>query len=323
MALLLNEGEVRSLLTMPLALEAVEEVFRRLAAGEALLQVRRRLQLPENAFLHYMAGADMVSGYMGMKIYTSVRGALRFLVPLYRAKTGALLALIEADYLGQMRTGAASGVATKFMARADAKTVGIVGTGLQARTQLEGICAVRRIERIRAFGRNPEKRAAFAREMSERLGVKVEPVATAEEAVRVADVVVAATTSSRPVIRGAWLAPGAHVNAVGANFPHKRELDDEAVERAATIAADSIEESKIESGDLMETIGRKPEGWSRVCELADIVAGKRPGRASAAEITLFKSNGIALEDVAVASRAYELAEERQVGLRIPLWEHCG
>jgi alanine dehydrogenase len=323
MALLLNEGEVRALLTLPMALEAVEEVFRRLAAGEAILHVRRRLQLPDKAFLHYMAGADTVSGYMGMKIYTSVRGALRFLVPLYRAKTGALLTLIEADYLGQMRTGAATGVATKYMARAGAKHVGIVGTGLQARTQLEAICAVRPIQTIHAFGRNPEKRAAFCREMSAKLGVEVAPAASAEEAVRGAEIVVAATTSSRPVIQGTWLAPGTHVNAIGANFPQKRELDDETVRRADIIAADSIENSQLESGDLIETVGRQPGGWAQVRELADIVAGKRPGRTNPGEITLFKSNGLAVEDVAVASRVYELAEERQIGLRIPLWEHCG
>jgi alanine dehydrogenase len=320
MALLLNEGEVRSLLTMPVALEAVEEVFRRLAAGEAVLQVRRRLQLPDNAFLHYMAGADIVSGYMGMKIYTSVRDALRFLVPLYRAKTGQLLALIEADYLGQMRTGAASGVATKFMARADAKTVGIVGTGLQARTQLEAICGVRSVERIRAFGRNPERRAEFAREVSAKLGVAVTPTDAAEEAVRGADIVVAATTSSRPVIQGAWLAPGAHINAVGANFPQKRELDDDTIRRAAIIDVDSIEESKIESGDLIDTVGREHDGWSRVRELADIVAGKQLGRTIPGEITIFKSNGIAVEDVAVAARIYELAMERKIGREIPMWD---
>jgi alanine dehydrogenase len=318
--LLLSENDVRELLTMPLALEAIEEVFRRMAAGETVLHVRRRMQLPDNAFLHYMAGADIVSGYMGMKIYTSVRGALRFLVPLYRAETGELLALIEADYLGQMRTGAASGVATKFMARAEAKTAGIIGTGLQARSQLEAICAVRKFTSIRAFGRDVDKRAVFAREMGARLGVVVTPAASTEEAVRGADVVVTATTSSRPVVHGAWLAPGAHINAVGANFPQKRELDDEAVARATVIAADSLEESKVESGDLIETIGRKPNGWAGVLELAEIVAGKQPGRASPADITLFKSNGIAVEDVAVAARIYELAVERPMGRQIAMWE---
>jgi ornithine cyclodeaminase/alanine dehydrogenase-like protein (mu-crystallin family) len=317
--LLLSERDVRELLTMPLALEAVEEVFRRMAASQTVLHVRRRMQLPDNAFLHYMAGADIVSGYMGMKIYTSVRGALRFLVPLYRAQTGELLALIEADYLGQMRTGAASGVATKYMSRSDATTVGIVGTGSQARTQLEAVCAVRKIASVRALGRDANRRTTFAREMSAKLGVRVTPVESAEEAVRGADIVVTATTSSRPVVHGAWLAPGAHINAVGANFPQKRELDDEAVMRAAVIAADSIEESKIESGDLIETVGRNPDGWSTVRELADVVSGKLPGRTSPADITLFKSNGIAIEDVAVGARVYELAVDRGIGRQVSMW----
>ena len=323
MALLLNEGDVRAVLTTPLALDAVEESFRRLATGEAILHSRRRIELPEKAFLHYMAAADTVGGYMGMKIYTSVRGALRFLVPLYSAKTGQLLALIEADYLGQMRTGAASGVATRYMARDDARTVGLVGTGLQARTQLEGIAAVRRIEAVRVFGRNPERRAEFTKEMTARLGVPVSPAGSAEQAVREADIVVTATTASRPVVLGAWLAPGMHVNAIGANFPQKRELDDEAVRRADRIVVDSVEQSRLEAGDLIQTFGDDTARWTAVKELAEIVAGKAPGRTGAREITLFKSNGIAIWDVAVAARVYELAVERQLGQRIPLWEHCG
>src|SRR2546422_11465928 len=167
MTLLLSEADVREVLTMPLALEVVEEAFRRQAAGQIILHTRRRLEAPEKAFLHYMAAADTVSGYMGMKIYTSVRGALRFLVPLYSGKNGELLALLEADYLGQMRTGAASGLATKYMSRSDARTVGLVGTGLQARTQLEAVAALRRIEAIHVFGRNPETRMASIRRTAE------------------------------------------------------------------------------------------------------------------------------------------------------------
>jgi ornithine cyclodeaminase/alanine dehydrogenase-like protein (mu-crystallin family) len=323
MALLLSEADVRAVLTMPLALEAVEEAFRRQASGEAILHPRRRLETPDKSFLHYMAAADTVSGYMGMKIYTSVRGAVRFLVPLYWAKTGELVALTEADYLGQMRTGAASGVATKYMARADARRVGIVGTGLQARTQLEAVAAVRPIERICAFGRNPERRAEFCREMGARLGVRATPAGSAEEAVREADIVIAATTASNPVVQGAWVAPGAHINAIGANFPQKRELDDQAVHRAAIIAVDSVEQSKMEAGDLIHALGEDAGRWAAVRELAAIVAGGTPGRTDPREITLFKSNGIAIWDVAVAARVYTLARERQLGQRIPLWEHCG
>ena len=323
MTLLLSEDDVDALLTMSRALEAVEESFRRQAAGQAILHTRRRLEVPGKSFLHYMAAADTTSGYLGMKIYTSVRGALRFLVPLYRAQTGELVALLEAERLGQMRTGAASGVATKYMSREDARTVGIVGTGLQARTQLEAIAAVRQIERIRAFGRDPVRREQFARGMSERLGLAVTPVGTAEEAVREADIVVTATTASTPVVRSEWLAAGTHINAIGANFPQKRELDDAAVRRAAVIAVDSVEQSQLEAGDLIQVLGDDPARWGPVHELAGIVTGKVAGRTGARDITLFKSNGIATWDVAVAVRVYELAEQKGLGRRIPLWEHGG
>jgi len=323
MALFLSESDVRSLLTMSIALDAVEKAFLRLADGTAVLHPRRRLHPSGGAYLHYMAAADSVDGYMGMKLYTSSRGGLRFLVPLFRVNTGELVALLEADYLGQMRTGAASGVATKFMARADARNAGIVGTGLQARTQLEAVAAVRKLERVRAFGRNPERRTQFCWDMSTKLGLPVEPAASAEEAVRDAGIVIAATNSTSPVVLGKWLSPGAHVNAIGANFPHKRELDDDAVSRASIIAADSIEQSRQEAGDLIQSFAGDETRWSAICELSEIVAGRIPGRNNAQQVTLFKSNGIAIEDVVVAARVFELARERQLGLRIPLWEHCG
>ena len=160
MPLLLTETDVKAILTMPLAMEAVEESFQRLADGTAIVQSRQRLHLPGQSFLHYMAAGDAASGYMGMKIYTTSREGARFLVPLIRAQSGEWLALIEADYLGQMRTGAASGVATRWMAREDARTAGIIGTGLQARTQLEAIALARKLDRIRAFGRDAESARA-------------------------------------------------------------------------------------------------------------------------------------------------------------------
>jgi ornithine cyclodeaminase/alanine dehydrogenase-like protein (mu-crystallin family) len=323
MALLLSESDVRSLLTMPIALDAVEQSFLRIADGTAVLHPRQRLHPPNGAYLHYMAAADSVSGYMGMKLYTSARGGLRFVVPLFRTATGELVALIEADYLGQMRTGAATGIATKFLARQDARTVGIVGTGLQARTQLEAVAAVRKLDRICAFGRNPERREQFCQEMSVKLGLPVEPAASAEEAVRGADIVIAATTATASVVLGKWLAPGTHVNAIGANFPQKRELDDEAISRAALIAVDSLEQSRQEAGDLIQAFVGDELRWSAVREIAGIVARRIRGRSSDDEITLFKSNGIAIWDVAVAARVFELAQEKQLGMRIPLWEHCG
>ncbi len=323
MALLLSESDVRSLLTMPIALDAVEKSFLHLADGTAVLHSRQRLHPPNGAYLHYMAAADSVSGYMGMKLYTSSRGGLRFVVPLFRTGTGELLALIEADYLGQMRTGAASGIATKFLSRQDARTVGIVGTGLQARTQLEAVAAVRKLERVRAFGRDPDRRAQFCREISAKLGLPVDPAASAEEAVRGADIVIAATTATAAVVLGKWLAPGMHVNAIGANFPQKRELDDAAVARASLIVVDSITQSRQEAGDLIQAFAADENRWAAVRELSEIVAGRIPGRTGDDQITLFKSNGIAIWDIAVAARVFELAQEKQLGLRIPLWESRG
>jgi alanine dehydrogenase len=319
MPLLLTEADVKSILTMPLAIEAVEDSFRRLADGSALLHSRQRLHVPGKSYMHYMAAADATTGYMGLKIYTSSREGLRFLVPLFQAESGDLIALIEANYLCQMRTGAASGVATRVLARPEAHTIGIIGTGLQARTQLEAVAHVRKIESIRAFGRDPGRREQFAKEMTERLKIPVAAVASAEEAVRDADIVVTSTTSTNPVLEGRWLKPGMHINAIGANFPDKRELDDEAVRRSHVIAADSREQSKMEAGDLIRFFGDDDLRWSAVQELAAIVAGKTPGRTSPDQITLFRSNGIAIEDIVVAGRIYELARERGLGKQIAMW----
>lgn len=320
MALLLSESDVRSLLTMPLAIEAVEDAFRRLGDRSAQFHSRQRLHLPGNSYLHYMAAADGTGGYMGMKIYTSSREGLRFLVPLFQAKTGELLALIEARHLGQMRTGAASGVATKLLARRDARTVGIIGTGLQAETQIEAVAAVRKIERVRAFGRDPERRQRFAREMSAKLGVPVEATASAEEAVHDADILITSTTASKPVVEGRWLRAGMHLNAIGANFPEKAELDADAVSRADVIFADSRDQSKLEAGDLIQAFEGDYSRWNEVKELSDLIAERVEGRTSPEQITLFKSNGIAIEDIVTAGRVYELALERGIGSNVELWK---
>ena len=320
MTLLLSESEVKSILTMPLALEAVENSFQRLADGSALLHSRARLHTPGKSYLHYMAAADATSGYMGLKIYTSSKDGLRFLILLFSVESGDLVAQIEADYVGQMRTGAASGVATKLLARANAKTVGIIGTGLQARTQLEAISHARKIENVRAFSRDPQRRETFASEMSTMLKIPVVAVPTAEQAVRDLDIVVTSTTSTNPVVEGRWLTPGTHINAIGANFPQKHELDAEAIRRCDVITADSREQSKLESGDLIQMYGDDQRRWTNVINFAEIVSGKTPGRTNDQQITLFKSNGIAIEDIVVAGRIYEIAKEKRMGRQLTLWE---
>ena len=323
MTLLLREADVRALLTMPMALEAVEESLRQQGNGELALHPRRRLKLPDNALLHYMAAGDPVHGFMAMKLYTSVRGVVRFVVPLFRSATGEMAALIEADALGQIRTGAATGIATKYLANANARAAGIIGTGYQARTQLEAVAAVRKLERVRAFGRDTERRAQFCRGMSARIGVEAEPVDSGEKAVRGADIVITATSAMKIVLEGPWLSPGVHVNAIGANWAQKRELDNAAVARADEIVVDSIEQAKMEAGDLILAFANDAARWDAVRELGGIVAAKIPGRTAENQITLFKSNGIAAWDLSVAVRVYELAVARGMGQSIPLWEASG
>lgn len=320
MPLLLTEADVKAILTMPLALELVEASFRRLADGTAACHTRRRLRMAGKGLMNYMAASDSASGYMGLKIYTVSPHGVRFLVPLFNARSGEMCALIEADFLGQMRTGAASGVATRAMARADAFRVGIIGTGLQARTQLQAVALARKLAWIRVFGRDGARREEFAREMTARLGVPAAAVSSAEQAVRGSDIVITATTAGKPVVEGHWLEPGMHLNAIGSNFAEKQELDAEAVGRCDVVAADSVEQSKMEAGDLIQAFGTDGSRWASVRELADIVADRVPGRTNQNQITLFKSNGIAIEDVVVGGRVYEIARERGIGREVPMWQ---
>jgi alanine dehydrogenase len=320
MTLLISEKDVRELLTMHDAIPAVEEVMRRQATGQAIVQSRHRLELPDKGFLHYMAGADVTAGIVGMKLYTSVHGALRFLVPLYRSATGELLALVEAEHLSMIRTGAASGVATRYMSRENSQTLGVIGSGLQAHGQVEAIAAVRNLTGVRVFSRNADRRAQFANEMEDKLEIPVTPVDSAEAAAHNADIIVTATTAHKAVVEGAWIAPGTHINAIGANFPQKRELDDAAIARASRIAVDFIEQAKTEAGDLIQAFATEPARWNSVVELSQIIAGKIHGRDNETEVTLFKSSGIAIWDVAVAMKVYELAVAKGRGTQIPLWE---
>lgn len=319
MALYLTEADVRQILTMPMAIELVETSFRRLADGSASNHSRQRLHVPGKAILNYMAAADSEGGYLGLKIYSIAKGAARFIIPLISADSGDMAALIEADYLGQIRTGAASGVATKFMAREDACAAAIIGTGSQARTQLEAIACVRKLKSVRAYSRDAQRRERFAKEMSARIVVAVDAVATADEAIRGADIISTATTATSPVVEGRWIERGAHINAIGINVAHKREIDAEAVNRADVIAADSPEQSRRESGDLINAFGDDASKWGSVRELAQVIAGKIPGRTNAGQITLFKSNGIAIEDVVTAGRVYEIARQRGIGKDVPMW----
>lgn len=311
--LLLNEDDVRRLLTMELALEAVEAGLRKMALEEAHLIPRHRV-VTDHSVMHLMGAAAKSLGVMGAKIYaTSRKGAANFLVPLFDGKTAALLALIQADWLGQMRTGAASGVATRVMSRPDSSTVGVFGSGKQARTQLEAICAVRKIRHATVYSRDEAKRRAFAEEMSARCGIDVVPVARPEQAAVDRDIIVTATTSREPVLLGAWVPQGAHVNAIGSNFMGKAEIDVAVIRQCSDVVVDSKDQARLEAGDFQQALEDGALHWSDIRELGPVIVGRYSVRKHQGDVTLFKSLGIAIEDVAVAGKLYQKAVAEGAG----------
>jgi alanine dehydrogenase len=318
MTLLLREKDVTELLDIQTAMEAVEEVLRDQAEGDATNRPRTRVATASSQ-LHVMSAGDGRLKVCGLKAYTVSRKGARFLVLLYDAESGDMLAMIEADRLGQMRTGAASGVATKYMARESADTLGVYGSGWQAESQMMAVCAARQIKSAKIYSRQAARREAFARKMTALLRCEVSPVESAEEAARGCSIIVTATTAREPVLKGEWVEPGTHVIAAGSNFLSKAEIDVETVRRASVIAVDSIEQSRIEAGDLMPAIERGVINWESVTELGRIIAGRDRGRTSDTDVTIFKSNGVALEDISTGLRVYNLARERGVGESVNLW----
>ncbi|HEX5273322.1 MAG TPA: ornithine cyclodeaminase family protein [Gemmataceae bacterium] len=310
--LLLNEDEVRQVLTMETALEAVEAGLRKMALDEAQNIPRSRCQT-DHAMMHLLAGSAKTLGVMGYKAYATSKKGAQFHVGLFDGKTGALLALMQADYLGQVRTGAASGVATQYMARPEASEVGLFGTGKQARTQLIAVCKVRKISRVQVYSPNEEHRRAFASQMSEVCGVEVQPVPRPELAAGDKDIVITATTSREPVLNGHWLAEGTHINAVGSNFLGKAELDAVTVRRCESIVVDSKDQARVEAGDFVQALEDGSIHWADVHELGQVIVGRYAGRAHPQDVTLFKSLGIGIEDVAVAAKVYAKAQAASIG----------
>jgi ornithine cyclodeaminase/alanine dehydrogenase-like protein (mu-crystallin family) len=260
--------------------------------------------------LNVMAASDLELGVAGLKTYAASEDGTRFVVVLFTANRAEVLALIEADKLGQLRTGAASAVAARHLAKPDAKSLGVIGTGWQAESQL--LCmraALPGLERVVAYSRDEERLAGFCK----RFGA--EPGEYLKDAAEM-DVVVTITSSKDPVLRGEWLKPGAIVCAAGANRIASRELDNAVVERASFVCCDSKEQAKIEAGDLVEPVERGVLDWLEVHELSEVVGGEVQGRAQDEDIVLFKSVGIAAEDLAVGALAYERALERGVGTEL-------
>lgn len=310
--LYLTEEDVRRCLTMETALEAVEAGLRKVSLDEAVNVPRTRCQT-DHAMLHVLSAAGKTLGVLGFKAYVTTRKSSRFYVHLFDGRTGELTAWIQADYLGQIRTGAASGVATKHLARTNAETLGILGSGKQARTQVQAICQVRPIRQVRVYSPNADHRRAFAEEMSALCQVEVQAVDSPEEAAKERDIVVTATNSREPVLKGEWISPGCHLNIIGSNFLGKSEIDVETVRRADRIVVDCKDQARLEAGDLHEPLENGLIQWADVDELGHIIAGRLPGRQSDQEITLFKSLGIGIEDIATAARVVSRAKELGLG----------
>ena len=309
MPLYLTEAEVSDLLTPEDALEAVEGSFGRLAAGEIENVPRQRTRF-QDGFLAVMWAVDRELGLAGLKSYAAGPEGTHFVVLLFDTETTQPVAVIEADKLGQVRTGAASGVAAKYLAREGAKSLGVIGCGWQARSQVAAIrAALPSLETTVAYCRSEERLAEFCAEVGAEAGESHRDAAAQ-------DVVVTVTTSKDPVLRGEWLSPGALVCAVGANHPSRRELDNVVLERAAFVCCDSIEDAKHESGDLIEPVEAGVLDWLEVHELQEVVAGELPGRQADDDVVVFKSNGLAAWDVAIGALALERAREREVGTEL-------
>jgi alanine dehydrogenase len=313
--LYLTEAEVARVLTMDLALDAVATAFRKLALDEAVNIPRQRCQT-DQVMLHVLPAAAKTLGAIGFKAYTTSKHGAQFQITLFDPKQGGTTAILEADLLGQFRTGAASGIATKKLARTDATTVGCFGTGKQARTQLLAVCKVRPVKKVHIYGRDADRRTAFATQMAKETGVEIVPVEKPEQAARGLDILITATNSREPVLLGDWVGPGQHINLIGSNFISKAEADIAVFRKSTLVTVDSKEQAKAEAGDFVTSLNVGALHWSDIVELAPLLVGRYPGRESPEDVTIFKSLGIGIEDIALAVRIVELAKQQGLGREI-------
>lgn len=317
MALLIREDEVNALVTMAEAAAAVEDAFRQYGEGSAFNNPRSRIKLG-GEFLHVLPAAIPDKDALGLKSYTAFRGGIRFLVLLYSASTGELKALIQAQRLGELRTGGVASVAIAHMARQQVRQGALFGAGTMGKAMLEGMVTARAFEQIRVYDLNRERLESFCARMRAQLSTPIVPAASADEAVDGAEVVVTMTTAKEPVFDGKRLLDGALVVAAGSNLLQKREIDSTVVRRARRIVVESIEQAQLEAGDLFVPIDAGYLHWNQVHELSEVVLGRVPGRETDEEITLFKSVGLGLQDMALAALIYEAAVRAGVGTEVDI-----
>lgn len=318
----LTESDIQKLLTMPIALQAMEDAHKALAERRAIDVPRARIHLPVGT-QHVLQAAAPELGHIGFKYYYSRPSGRSFYVHLMSIEKGSLDAIIEAVWMSMVRTGAASGVATKYLANPDASVLGQIGAGYQGTSQLEAVCQVRKIKTVKVFARNKDKLVAFCEKMSKTTGVEVRPAESAEAAVRGSHVVNVITKSAEPVLKGEWLEPGQHVNAAGSNALTRREIDLAAVKKCDVVTVDGRGTARNESGDLLPAIESGLLRWDTLTEIGEVIAKQAPGRALAKQITLYESHGMGLQDLWVGSKMLALARERGIGTDLPVGNVAG
>jgi alanine dehydrogenase len=327
--LILNQPEVRQLLSMAEAMTVMERAFRALAAGKVLLPLRQVMWLPGNqsAFAVMPAFSSDIQS-IGAKVISVFPNNLRTefdshqgVVLLFEAEHGCLQAIIDATEITAIRTAAVSGVATQLLAREDASELALLGSGVQARTHLEAMMVARKIRRTRVWSRNRSKAETFAARESKRCGIPVEGVGSARDAVVDADIICTVTSSREPVLKGDWVRPGAHINAVGTFGPDSREIDTNTVVRSK-LYTDRRESAMNEAGDFLIPLAEgRITNEHLLGELGELITGSVRGRSSPEDITLFKSLGLAIEDLASAQFLYEKAITNSIGRPVELGGH--
>jgi alanine dehydrogenase len=312
MALFLKDEDVAQCVTMDAMLEAIESMQRQYGDGQAHNMTRRKI-IADSGMLSVMGGGLFHQGLLGVKTYTVVKGAYSFQVSLYDANTGELLLYTQANRLGQLRTGATTGVTVKHLANPEDATVGIIGTGGQAPTQLEALSKVRGIKKIKAYSRTQQRREEFARRMTDTMGVEVSAVTSNEDAVRDCDIVICIAATMDPVVEAAWLKDGSTLIGAGPTTWRAREVDEAVITRAGKLIVDSTEQAAIEAGDLCSAVDKGIIQWSKVHELRHVVSGAVTGRDSKDQVVYAKIMGTGVADVAAAKLAYDSAKAAGLG----------
>jgi len=307
LSILITEQDVKNLLTMEIAINSLEEIFKQESKNNAVNSSRIRINLPEG-ILNFMAASSKKLNLIATKSYIpKPKTSIKFYVQLYNAKDGNLISTIEANLMSRIRTGAATGLATKYLSKNDSSVLGLIGTGSQALHQAIAICTHRKIQKINVFSRNMNNRKNFCEIIKKNIqNVDVIPSKTSKECVEDADIITTITNSATPVLSSEWIKPGTHINAAGTNIGTKRELDEKTISKASIIITDNIPQAKVECGDLIHSIKQGKTSWGKINSLSDLVAGKIKRRNNDSEITIFESQGVGLEDLAVGSAVYNL-----------------